>query len=155
MPCLQRARVARMTCSSSSITSNITFFSFTLGVPSSCSCQRIRTRRRSGYIAKGRPRYMPGTTLVDMTLREPLQVRRGPQRLAYGLAGVFLHLLLGHPHGRVFGVLRLALIFEPALGVDGRPAAVSGGGNGLPVALVGDVARGEDAGDARHGVLAL
>jgi hypothetical protein len=56
--------------------------------------------------------------------------------LAYRLTGVLLHLLLGRPHPRVFGVLGLALIFQPAFGVDCRPTAVPGGGNGLPVALV-------------------
>src|SRR5215211_364436 len=137
MPCLQRARMARITWSSLSSTSSIAFFSSTLGVPSSCSCQRVRTRRCSGYIAKGRPRHMPGALLVDTTLRGPLQCRfAGSQWLAYRLTGILLHLLLGRPHARVFSVLGLALIFQPAFGVDCRPTAVPGGGNGLPVALV-------------------
>src|SRR5829696_7544204 len=158
MPCSRTARMARMTCSSSSSTSSIAFCSSTLGVPSFCSCQRVRTRRRSGYTAKGRPRHMPGALLVYTTLRGPLQCRSAGSRwwwLAYRLAGILLHLLLGRPHARVFGVLGLALIFQPAFGVDSRPTAVPGGGNGLPVALVGDVARGKDTGDASHGVLAL
>ena len=138
-PCSRRARMARMTCSSLSSTSNIAFFSSTLTVPSFCSCQRVRTRRRSGYIAKGRPRHMPGALLVYTTLRGPLQCRSAGSRwwwLASRLTGVLLHLLLGRPHPRVFGVLGLALIFQPAFGVDCRPTAVPGGGNGLPVALV-------------------
>src|SRR3712207_2300450 len=64
-------------------------------------------------------------------------------------------LLLGGPDGRVLGLLGLALLLEPALGVYGRAAAVAGGGDGLAVALVRDVARGEHAGHARHGVLLL
>src|SRR5918998_6056112 len=64
-------------------------------------------------------------------------------------------ILRGDPDGGVFGVFGLALLLEPALGVYGGPAAVAGGGYGLAVALVRDVARCEDAGDARHGVFAL
>src|SRR5215210_4972594 len=75
--------------------------------------------------------------------------------LPHGLAGILLHLLFGGPYGRVFGVFGLALGLEPALGIYGGAAAVARRRDGLAVALVGDVARGEDAGDVRHGVLLL
>src|SRR5215213_3980573 len=48
-----------------------------------------------------------------------------------------------------------SLSFEPALGVYGSAAAVACGRHGLAVALVRHVASGEDAWDARHGVLLL
>src|SRR5215204_5713401 len=65
------------------------------------------------------------------------------------------HVLLGGPHGWVFGALRLTLLLEPALAIDGCPAAVARGRDRLAIARVGDVAGGEHAGDARHGVLFL
>ena len=43
---------------------------------------------------------------------------------------------------------------QPALGVDRRRAATSGGGDGLPVNVIGHVAGGEDAGHIGvHGVV--
>ena len=45
--------------------------------------------------------------------------------------------------------LRDALRFEPALGVDGGPAAVAGGRDGLAIAMVVDVTGDEDALDLR------
>ena len=46
-----------------------------------------------------------------------------------------------------------ALGFEPALGVDGGLAAVAGGGDGLAIAMVVDVAGDEDALDLRAGLV--
>src|SRR5206468_2807902 len=44
-----------------------------------------------------------------------------------------------------------AVLGEPALGVQGGHAAGAGGGDGLAVVVVGDVAGGEDAFDAGPG----
>src|SRR5918995_5307473 len=65
------------------------------------------------------------------------------------------HVLFSGPDGGVFGLLGLALILQPPLGVYRRPAAVGCGRDRLTVARVGDVARGEHTGHARHGVLLL
>src|SRR5215210_6975356 len=65
------------------------------------------------------------------------------------------HVLLGGPYRRVFGTFRLAPLLEPALAVDGGPAAVAGGRDGLTVAGVRDITGGKHAGDACHGVLLL
>jgi len=57
---------------------------------------------------------------------------------------------------RVRGLQRGALLrFEPALGVDRGHAARAGGRDRLAVAVVGDVARGEDAGHARLQVVRI
>src|ERR687893_1623364 len=65
------------------------------------------------------------------------------------------HILLGGPDRGVFGAFRLSLLLEPTLAVDGGPAAVAGGRYSLAVAGVRDIAGGEHAGDARHGVFLL
>src|ERR687897_287936 len=65
------------------------------------------------------------------------------------------YILLGGPYGGVFGPFGFALLLEPTLAVDGGPAAVASGRDGLAVARIGDVAGGEHAGDAGHGVLYL
>src|SRR5215217_2078496 len=72
-----------------------------------------------------------------------------------GLQARRVPLLLCGPGGGVLRPFGFALLLEPALCVYGCAGAVAGGGDGLAVALVRDVARGEDAWHARHGVLLL
>src|SRR3712207_8489852 len=75
-------------------------------------------------------------------------IRRPPRSTLFPYTTLFRSRVLGALGG-------LVLLLQPPLRVDGRAAAVGGGGYGLAGAGVGDVAGREDAGDARHGVLLL
>src|SRR5437870_11779996 len=52
----------------------------------------------------------------------------------------------------VFDVHILALGFEPAFEVHGGPTTITGGSDGLTIAMIGDITGSEDAGNVGHGV---
>src|SRR6266568_7747689 len=52
----------------------------------------------------------------------------------------------------VFDADVFSLGFEPALEVDGGSAAITGGGDGLAIAVIGDITGGKDAGNVGHSV---
>src|SRR5581483_1392384 len=53
----------------------------------------------------------------------------------------------------VFDPYIFALALQPAFDVDGGSTAIAGGCDGLAVAVIGDIASRENAGDVGHGVL--
>src|SRR3990170_4358282 len=143
MPCLRRARIARITWSSSSSTSSMVFSPTPVPPP-------LAQPLAAHYSGRG---WDPASNekAPGVSAGGPFYCRSS--RL---LGDALLDVLLGRPDAGILGVLgSLVLLLQPPLGIDGRAATVGGGGYGLAVAGVGDVTRGEDAGDARHGVLLL